>query len=276
MRKILFVSALPAELKIIKQEIKKLNSKKIEFSFLAWGMGNYNMIFNLTKFLEKNNNIDFIVNIWVCGYSLPLSQPFPPREKGAEVPKVIQAWRIKNLSDSKEKIIPNFIDFTEIESIACSEKIIYDKNKLEEEDFVDMESYWFEMVAEKYNIARLILKVPVDKIWEETKNFDFDKAKKFLKENIDYEKLVEKIWGFLDTSFQPSTLEERELYFKKLNLTASQKVIFERLYNKYLVLVWEDFDSYLEKFLDNFKEKKLQKSDVKDFLKKLDVFLANK
>jgi glutaredoxin-related protein len=63
-KKILFVSALSAELKIVKQEIKKLNISKenLEISFFECGMGNYKTILNLTRFLEKNN-FDFIVNI---------------------------------------------------------------------------------------------------------------------------------------------------------------------------------------------------------------------
>ena len=266
MTKILFVSALAAELKIVKQEIKKLNSRNLEFSFLQCWMWNYNTIFNLTKYLEKNNQIDFIVNIWVCGY-IPLSQPFPPREKGEKVQKLIQVWRIKNFANLKEKIIPNFINFANVESILSSEQIISEENILKDfwENFVDMESYWFELVAEKYNLPRIILKVPVDKVWEETKNFDFNKAKNFLKENINYEKLVLEIEKFLEnTSPQPSPLEERGLVIKNKILdyykwTFSEKIILEKELNKFFALELWDLEEFFEENNNLEKKKFLNK-----------------
>jgi hypothetical protein len=105
-----------------------------------------------------------------------------------------------------------------------------------------MESYGFEFVCDKFNLPRIILKVPVDKIGEETKNFDFEKAKKILIENIDYEKLILKIKEFLDKQYKPhpSPLLWRRGDYKvleKISFTESQKIIFERLYNKYEVLV---------------------------------------
>jgi len=255
--------------------------KDFKISYLVSGMGNYNMIYSLTKFLQDNKNIDFVLNIWVCGY-IPLSQPFPPGEKGVE--NVIQIWRIKNIVNNKELIVPNFIDFSSIESIACSEKIIYDKKEIWEENFVDMESFWFEFVLEKFNLPRLILKIPVDKIWEETKNFDFNKAKAYLRENIDYKKLFEKIWEFLGTPLNPPLQEGKnklKKYFELLNLTETQKNIFERLYNKYEVLVWDNFESYLESsplapLLRGEGDRKLQKNDVKKFLKDLENYLEDK
>ncbi|MDQ7009203.1 MAG: hypothetical protein Q9M94_02835 [Candidatus Gracilibacteria bacterium] len=66
--KILFVSALSAELKIVKQEIKKLDiSKFLEISFFESGMGNHKTIMNLSLFLVEQK-FNFIVNIGVCGY----------------------------------------------------------------------------------------------------------------------------------------------------------------------------------------------------------------
>ena len=45
-------------------------------------------------------------------------------------------------------------------------------------EYVDMESYAVEKLAEFYKIPRLIIKVPADKVWEETKNFDKKRALK--------------------------------------------------------------------------------------------------
>gem|GEM_PF-6225654 len=45
------------------------------------------------------------------------------------------------MANNKELIVPIFFEFSKIKSIASSEKIIYDKKEIFEEDFVDMESY---------------------------------------------------------------------------------------------------------------------------------------
>ena len=251
-KKILFVSALSAELKIIKGEIKKLNISKndLEINFFECGMGNYKTILNLTSFLE-NNNFDFIINIWVCWY----------KEKKEDI---IQVSRIFNLANSKELISPIFFEFWKIESISCSEKIIYDEKEVLEENFVDMESFWFELVCSKYNILRMILKIPVDKIGEETKKFDFTKAKKLLKENINYEKLILEIQKYF-SSQQHYALEEKEnklkeKIFKNYTFTFSEKIILEKNINKILVLELFDLEEF---FLEN---KNLVK---KEFLEKI-------
>jgi len=214
--KILFVSALSAELKIVKQEIKKLNiSKNLEISFFESWMWNYKTIMNLWLHLVEQK-FDFIVNIWVCGWS-PHPNPLP---NGEGIEQLIQISAIKNISNNKELISPVFLEFSKIESIISSEKIIYDKNEIipllakEGLGVVDMESYWFEMIWNKFNIPRIILKVPVDKIWEETKNFDFEKAKRLLAENIDYKKLVEKIEKYLNSPLNPP-FQEGEIFLKK-------------------------------------------------------------
>ena len=75
--KILIVSALPAELKTIKTQIKSLNLKtKLAIDYLCTGMGNYAMIFALTKYLTENVGQDiFLVNSGLCGY---YSDTLPP------------------------------------------------------------------------------------------------------------------------------------------------------------------------------------------------------
>jgi len=247
--KILFVSALSPELKIVKQEIKKINiSNNLEVSFFESWMWNYKTIMNLWLYLIEQK-IDFIVNIWVCWY-------FNKFEK------LIQISAIKNISNNKELISPIFLEFAKIKSIACSEKIIYNSEKLEWENFVDMESYWFEMIWNKFNIPRVILKVPVDKIWEETKNFDFEKAKKLLKENIDYINLLEKIEKYLDKNKSDDNiwLEIKDKINNYYKWSFSEKIILEKEINKaYVLELWN-----LEEFFE--KNKKLGK---KEFLNKL-------
>jgi len=267
--KILFVLALSAELKIVKQEIKKLNiSKNIEISFFESWMWNYKTIMNLWLHLVEQK-FDFIVNIWVCGWS-PHPNPLP---NGEGIEQLIQISAIKNISNNKELISPVFLEFTKIKSIFCSEKIVYCATSLPLEEtewgliFVDMESYWFEMIWNKFNIPRIILKVPVDKIWEETKNFNFEKAKRLLAENIDYKKLVEKIEKYLNSPLNPP-FQEGEMLLKQKILnnykwTFSEKIILEKEINRFIVLeLWN-----LEEFFEENKE--LGKKEFLNELKNL-------
>jgi hypothetical protein len=229
-------------------------------------MWNYKTIMNLWLHLVKQK-YDFIVNIGVCWWAnnnlSPNPLPFSQKE-GKE--KIIQISGIKNISNNKELISPIFLEFTKIKSIACSEKIIFDSNLLKGEKFVDMESYWFEMICDKFNIPRIILKIPVDKIWEETKKFDFWKAKIYLKENINYSELLENIKKYLKQTLpELSHLEEKEYKVKNeiLNLykwTFTEKIIIEKEINRFLVLELWNLDNFLK------ENRELEK---KEFFKKL-------
>ena len=125
MYRLLFTSALPLELKVVKQKIKDLWNKQVKIDFLASWMWNYDTIFNLTKYLEENR-VNFIVNIWVCGYK-------------KEKQDLIQVARIFNIWNKKENLVPVFFKFASLKSIACSEKPIFDSNDIWEESYVDME-----------------------------------------------------------------------------------------------------------------------------------------
>ncbi len=182
--KILIISALSQELKIIKDNIKILKIKDINVQFLCTWMWNYSTIYILTKYLEKNE-VDFVVNIWICWYKSKKND-------------FIQIWRIFNFTTKKEILVPIFFEFWKIVSILCSETPVFDNKILKEENYVDMESFWVEFVLDKFKIPRIILKVPVDKIWKETKNFDHNKALKLLEKNISYKKLILEIQKYFD------------------------------------------------------------------------------
>jgi len=250
MYKILIVWALSQEINPIKEEIKKLELRNVKTSFLTTWMGNYNMILNLTRFLE-NNDFDLIVNIWVCGYKKYYND-------------FIQIWRIYNLVNKKELIIPKIIDFWKFESIACSEAPIYKEKKLWDENYIDMESYGFEKVCDSFSIPRIILKIPVDKIWEETKKFDFKKAEKYLRENINYKELFDKIIIYLENHFNIWKGKYKvhndifDTYNEKFNFTFSENEIFKRLYYRYISLVNKDFNFYYEENKDENKKKFLK------------------
>jgi hypothetical protein len=134
-----------------------------------------------------------------------------------------------------------------------------------------MESYWIELVCDSFAILRIILKVLIDKIWEETRNFSVDKAFSKLKENINYKKLLEKIVEYLDS--MPKKVNFNE-YFKYFNFTFSEKEIFRKVYHELKAKSWklkEDFlSTYVNDFLKNWK--KLDKRESRSFYEICRIF----
>lgn len=261
MYKVLIVWALSAELNIIKKEIKNLELRNIKVSYFSSWMGNYNMILNLSRFLEQEKGYDFVINIWVCWYKEIKTDFF-------------QVVRILNLSNNDELIVPNIIDFWELNSIASSENIVYDKSEIKSEEYVDMESYGFEKVMDSFFLARLILKIPVDNIWIETKEFDFEKAKKYLKENIDYKTLFEKIEDYLQKN--KKEIKDLQKYIDFFKFSFSQSIIFEKLFNKFEVLTDENFEEYFYKYIRSLDKTKNSKNESRKFLDNLEKYLSDK
>ena len=100
----------------------------------------------------------------------------------------------KNRTTEKELLPPLPIRFAKIESIRSSEKPILEGK--EEYGFGEMESRGIELVADKFRLPRLFLKVPFDRVGEETKTFDREKACQMLAEHIDYQTLLEQLFIF--------------------------------------------------------------------------------
>jgi hypothetical protein len=234
----------------------------LKTSFLTTWKGNYNTILNLTRFLEQNSDFDFVINIWVCWRKKSLVS-FSIEDN------YIQVARIFNLANNKELIVPHLIDFWELVSIACSEKIVYEEDDLLWENFVDMESYGFEKVWDSFSLSRIIIKVPVDKVWLETKNFDFQKAEILLK-NLNYKELFKKIISYLwnNVDFHKKIVEKEIFneYKKYFWFTFSENEIFKKYYYKYLALIWNDFQNFFE------NNKNLNK---KEFIKCLEKKLGS-
>jgi nucleoside phosphorylase len=142
-------------------------------------MGMYETIFNLTQVLDSQS-FDIVLNIGVCGYV-------------SENKNRIQVARTVNMTTWKELIVPVFVEFGNLESIGCSEKVI--KNGADLWNYMlnygDMESRWIEYVCDKFRVPRVILKVPVDQIGEE--EFDREKAGKLLRQNLDYITIIKKL-----------------------------------------------------------------------------------
>lgn len=184
--KILICCATTWELKTVKSQIKSLNlKKKLEIEYLCTGIGNYETIFSLTKFLTENQKSDFesyfLLNIGICGY---MSQQLPP--------SLIQVARIQNLATGKELLPPIPFVFAQIKSVFSSENVLKERNLTEEAGFVEMESRAIELVADRFRLPRLMLKVPYDKVGQETLNFDKQAALTLLAQNINYGDLIEQ------------------------------------------------------------------------------------
>lgn len=243
-KKILVICALEAEIKIAKEWIKQNRPENIQVCFFVTWTGCVETTLKLTEKLA-NENYDFILNYWVCGYK-------------EEYKEVIQIARSIYIPSRKEIIVPYIFDIAPLRSISCSETPVYDAKKIWEENFVDMESYAVEKVCDHFQIPRLILKVPVDKIGEETRNFEREKAKNLLDKHLDFQKIFEKISEYLSKIPEKFCLEKYENHF---SFTVSEKIIFEKYYSKYTTLAHKDFEDFFE------ENKKLWK---KDFLKKLE------
>lgn len=252
MYKILFTSAISQELKIVKNEIKKLKLP-IKIDFFSFWMWSHKTILNLTKKLE-NNNYDFIVNIGICWYNL--------YDVSKDISEAYQISRIYYSSNNKELLVPIFFKHLELSSIFCSDVVIYDWSQLAWEKLVDMESYWFEITCDSYAIPRIMLKIPFDLVWQETINYNKEKAEKVLSK-FDYYNLIKSIMSYLDLDRKSKnfiTEVDYSKYFDYYNFTFSEREIFKKLYNKYSSLYWSDFDLF---FTSNNNLSK------KDFLIKL-------
>lgn len=188
--KILFCFATQQEGKVIKEAIKELKIKrKCPFEYFCTWIGNYSCIFSLTKYLlEHNDQTYFIINIGICGY---VGEYYP----------CIQGAIIKHKNNMKENIIPIPIKIAPLQTIISSETIVTQQTEIQNQTwtyFIDMESYGIEYVAQQFHFPRLYIKVPIDQIWEETISFNKENALKRLKNQINYQDVIERLIDYLE------------------------------------------------------------------------------
>lgn len=246
MNKILFVSAVKWELDVVQKLYKNQPSNFLKADFLVIGIWGEHAKKSLMEKLSKSK-YDFIINIWVCGYR--------------DVPyNCIQIVRSFNKEIEKEIMVPIFFEHAPLVSILCSENPIY---KLENEPYADMESYMVEQICEMHKIWRIILKIPVDKVGEETKNFNKRKALKKLEQHVDMPRLVSQILQHLQSLPKQYDIQQYSSHYR---LTFSENIIFERYFHKYTSILQKDFWIFFIEY------KHLSK---KDFLKLLASTLDN-
>ena len=237
---ILFVAALPWEMKILKMLYKDQSSQKMKADFLVSWVGSQKTSIALTEALT-HKKYDFVINIWVCGY----------RENSRSC---IQILRSVKKETSKEILTPLFFEYAPLRSILTSDLPHYDLPV--EFEYGDMESYSIEHVCEYFRIPRMILKVPVDKVGEETEHFDIVRAQKMLEKNIDMKKLLEELEKYLNSLPEKTDISR---YCEHYHFTASEKIIFEKYYLTFTSLSPESFKDFFQKYQHLWK---------KDFFKK--------
>lgn len=226
-----------------------MRPENIQVHFLVTWIGNINTSIKLTEALIQRD-YDFVVNYGVCGYK-------------EEKVNLIQVVRSFHLGSSKEIWVPLFFEFVPLASLACSDTPVYDSDILWSESYVDMESYAIEKVCDYFQVPRIILKVPVDKIGEETFNFDIAKAKTKLEQNIDFDTLFTGINTYLSRLPQKLDIEQ---YYWDYNFTVTETILLEKYISKYETLSSESFQIFFS------KHKTLEK---KVFLSKLTETLEN-
>ena len=221
---ILFTVALSDELKIIKKEVKALKLPfKVDF-LLTW-VWVENTIYSLKDYIQKKEKPEFIINIWVCG---KINDDFLD---------FFQVYRIKNYLD-KESICPIYIKNSPLKSIFCSNKIITDKNEMKE-NFVDMESFWIDFIADKEKIPYIIIKKPFDLVSKDSKKIDLKDLKNNLKW-FDYKKLLWEINNFLwkkENNFDKKINDLKEKY----RLTFSETELLRKYINK-CIAFWKEIN----------------------------------
>lgn len=240
---ILFVLALPQELKIIKQEIKNLELKNKKIDFLLTWVWNLNISYQIKEYINKKWKPDFIVNIWVCWKVNNFFNDF------------FQVSRIKYLSNNKELLPPIYCNFFDLKSISCSDKIITSENEIINESYVDMESYWFSYICEKENIPYALIKKPFDIIWNDSKKVSLIELENTLKW-CNYIKIFDEIEIFLSKNKKNDIIEKEIINLKEnLKLTFSETEILKKYINSKIAF-WNKID-FIFTQLNNYDKKDL-------------------
>lgn len=244
--KILFVAATTKELGVIKT-LYKNQSSPLKADFLVSWIWNIPTTLTCTKALSLEN-YDFVVNIWVCWY----------RETKEDLIQIVRSVYAPTM---REILTPVFFEFAPLKAILCSETPIFQENVLWDLEYVDMESYATEKVCEHFKVPRIILKVPIDKVWKETEDFNFNCACEVLERSLDMKKLLESIETYISSRKWSSSIEK---YLTHYTFTRSEEIIFEKAYHKYVSLSEQGFEAFFGKH---------KKKDKKTFLSELQIYL---
>lgn len=237
--KIVFIAATSHELRAIRNQVEKVKSHMFDVAFFSLGMGNISATYMLTTYLSEYDDIDFVCNIGICGYT------------ENKVP-LVQIGRTLSASSARELIVPVFFHIAPLVSIESFDlPVLHQKETTE--SYVDMESYGIAYVCEKKQLPHAMLKVPYDKIGsEDMQIFQKDQAMKLLEENVDYVQLLEKIVWYIATV--PKRQDWKSIR-DTLHLTFTEYENLKKLIARYEALSGKDFLSF-------FEENKHLKKDI--------------
>lgn len=146
----LICAALPAELKVAKE----LRAKKW-VQFLCTWLGSYRTILTMTEFLVKHPDVSDILFVGVCGWIW-------------DIKELVQVANVINAHTGKEIILPIAEKKAPLVTMLSSEAPIHDPASMQGQYYVDMESRWVALVAEKFRKPCTILRVPIDEIGSES------------------------------------------------------------------------------------------------------------
>lgn len=146
----LICAALSAEFKVAKE----LRAKKW-VQFLCTWLGNYRTILTMTEFLVQHPDVSDILFVGVCGWM-------------NEKHDLIQVANVINAHTGKEIILPIIEKRAPLVTMLSSEAPIHDSAHMKGQYYVDMESRWVALVAEKFRKPCTILRVPIDEIGSES------------------------------------------------------------------------------------------------------------
>lgn len=194
--KILVVAAMQNEMKAIKNWIKSANIRSnLDIEYLCLWIWNYDTIYSLVDNVKNSTEPIFILNIWICWYR---------NSENKKIIEPIQVANVINIHTEKELIVPPFVQIAPLKTCFSSEHIIYKKpslkNSISDECYFDMESRGVEFVALKCKYPSLILKVPFDFIWEETKRYNIKTSNDIIYDvlsNLPYHEYLEKILSWM-------------------------------------------------------------------------------
>lgn len=244
MKKIVLITcALKCEYDTVKQYFLKYETPKLKFTFLLTWVGNYQTLFTLQEYL-RTHPVDFVINIWVCGCVKKEKESF------------FQVYRIYNLAAKRESLVPLYFILGSQKSIASSEQVITKKQDMENELYVDMESYAIDFVCTKLKTPYAIFKLPFDVVSSKSKGVSTQKLSEIMNQ-FPYGTLIQTLEIFFSThQTQQINLEK---YKETFSFTHAEFEIFKKLYIKWIALK-KDFKKF---FTEN---KHLNKTE---FLKKM-------
>ena len=190
------------------------------------------MIGSLVAYLSQHDEIDFVVNIGICGYHPKYALNAP----------LIQVGHIRSGSNQKEEIPLLPFRFAPLGSFYSSEREVRSLEWILE-SYVDMESYGFVQAMKRFpSIPYILFKVPVDAIDSAVSLDSIQKWVETISDSISFQSFFESIETYLQKIPKRKTYENIRTYYR---LTHAEYSIYEKLAISYEALFQKDIEEYI-------------------------------